>query len=351
MCKKIPKVEWSGPLFYTHEGSITKPDEFKITVKDILPLDMGSAAFTSYKNDDRFVDYMIEDPERLDWNMGHCHSHNVMAVFFSGVDTDELVDNAPCYNFYVSLIVNNYGDMVARVAFETTVDYKVNNIPQWATDEDGKKFIFKKEKDIITKKYIYYYDCEIISSVELITVDDTFAARVTKIMEPKKPVIPITTYPAAYQQNAAYKAPAYNGNATGKKRDFKEFSKNLASQADFKTHLATSTAQEDAIEQLLITLFSFGDTYEPDEFTLDYVIEDLEEKGFHEDPIAIADVVVRDFGDEYGKMFPTATADEFAADLKACIEVLADLIGIYPYIRVTVKGLELLLSKFLEPVV
>ena len=44
---------------------------------------------------------------RSQWKVGHIHSHNVMRVFFSGTDMDELHDNAPSHNFYVSLIVNN----------------------------------------------------------------------------------------------------------------------------------------------------------------------------------------------------------------------------------------------------
>ena len=77
LCKNIPKVEWSGALFYTTEGSIEKPGTFKITLKTILPLDMGSAAYTEYHLDDRFIDFIEEDfEERCTWKLGHIHSHN-----------------------------------------------------------------------------------------------------------------------------------------------------------------------------------------------------------------------------------------------------------------------------------
>ncbi len=87
LCKSIPKVEWSGALFYSIEGSIKNPATFKITLEDILPLDMGTAAYTTYQLDDRFIDYLEEDWDvRTTWKVGHIHSHNVMRVFFSGTD-------------------------------------------------------------------------------------------------------------------------------------------------------------------------------------------------------------------------------------------------------------------------
>ena len=79
LCKNIPKVEWSGALFYTTEGSIEKPGTFKITLKTILPLDMGDSGYTEYHLDDRFIDFIEEDfEERCNWKLGHIHSHNVM---------------------------------------------------------------------------------------------------------------------------------------------------------------------------------------------------------------------------------------------------------------------------------
>jgi hypothetical protein len=40
-----------------------------------------------------------------------------MNVFFSGTDMGELNDNSPKHNIYLSLIVNNYLDMTAKLAF------------------------------------------------------------------------------------------------------------------------------------------------------------------------------------------------------------------------------------------
>ena len=80
LCKTIPKVEWSGALFYTTEGEIEKPETFKIILKTILPLNIGSQAYTEYSLDGRYMDFLEEDfEERCQWKLAHIHSHNTMA--------------------------------------------------------------------------------------------------------------------------------------------------------------------------------------------------------------------------------------------------------------------------------
>jgi len=346
LCKNIPKVEWSGPLFYTHKGTITDPKNFEITIQDILPLDKGTAGYTSYTLDNRFVDYMMEDDKRLDWNMGHIHSHNTMGVFFSGVDTDELVDNAPCYNFYLSLIVNNYMDMVARVAFETTVEHTVKNVPQWAINQEGGKFIFKKEEVKVEKKYIYYYDCEIKSSKEVITVDDAFKFRVEEILK-EKPVKVFTYTPVVKSVNTPTTTPAPTIAAANKifTKDFKTFPQAFAKDFNFEDLLTPE--EEDILDTFLIDIFSFGGTYTFEEHGLDYVIEELEEtEGI--DPINLARAVLDKYGEKYSTHFPEASAEEFIADAKYCIERLSDVEEIYSYIKPTIKGLQFMLNKFQE---
>lgn len=71
LCNKIANVEWSGPLFYSVKGDISKPKTFQITLEDILPLDMGTKGYTEYDLDNRFIDYLMEKEERTDWNVGH----------------------------------------------------------------------------------------------------------------------------------------------------------------------------------------------------------------------------------------------------------------------------------------
>jgi proteasome lid subunit RPN8/RPN11 len=192
LCNKIADVEWSGVLFYTIEGSIKEPASMKVEIKDILPMDKGTSTFTEYNLDNRFVDYMMDNPEAMMWKVGHIHSHNTMAVFFSNTDMEELHDNSPNYDFYLSLIVNNFMDFKAKIA---TVGHA--NIPKiaavyYANDENGEQYEIDKGDFFVDKKQLYIYDCDITSNVEQIEVDEIFSKKVAHIMKPKpvsKPVV------------------------------------------------------------------------------------------------------------------------------------------------------------------
>lgn len=53
LCKEISTEEWSGSLFYKVEGSIKNPEEMKITLESILPMNKGSVSYTEYATDSR----------------------------------------------------------------------------------------------------------------------------------------------------------------------------------------------------------------------------------------------------------------------------------------------------------
>jgi hypothetical protein len=149
LCREIAKVEWSGILLYSVEGTIREPEKMIITLQDIIPMNKGTQAYTEYnfnekKRDssgyaDRHIDYIEENEHALEWHLGHIHSHNTMAVFFSGTDMSELDDNSASHNFYLSLIVNNFMDFTAKVAFRATAEYKIS-MPYIALDENGNKY-------------------------------------------------------------------------------------------------------------------------------------------------------------------------------------------------------------------
>jgi len=61
LCKEIPKVEWSGILFYTIEGSIKDPKNLVVHLQDILPMKKGTATYTEYELDDSVVEYMMDN--------------------------------------------------------------------------------------------------------------------------------------------------------------------------------------------------------------------------------------------------------------------------------------------------
>jgi proteasome lid subunit RPN8/RPN11 len=156
LCDKISSVEWSGILFYTIDGDITTP-EAVIKLEYIYPKDKGSSAFTEYEYDDDFIEWRMKHPENVKWLIGHIHSHNNMNTYFSGTDNEELEDNAENHNFYLSVIVNNRMESVAKMVFqgeteESKVVYTLNS-------SNGDKWKVKVNKQPFNA--IFYKDCNI----------------------------------------------------------------------------------------------------------------------------------------------------------------------------------------------
>ena len=78
VCSKVSQVEWSGVLFYTHEGEF---DDGSLTIiaKDMIVLDIGDGTSTEFKcSDPDVVTYMV-DNDLLDCDNALIHSHNNMA--------------------------------------------------------------------------------------------------------------------------------------------------------------------------------------------------------------------------------------------------------------------------------
>jgi hypothetical protein len=126
--REVGDIEWSGALIYSvKEGSIEKPNELVIRAEDLHLMDVGTSAYTEYEFGpesmeiyDKFprLNPLETKPEDL-WRMGHIHTHHNMNCYFSGTDTDELRNNAPNYNYYLSLIVNYKGEYCAKIAIST----------------------------------------------------------------------------------------------------------------------------------------------------------------------------------------------------------------------------------------
>ncbi len=113
-CQKVWSTEWSGTLFFTHEGSFENND-LVIKCVDIYIMDIGTQAYTEFDMNPDVIAYMCENPELLDCQMGLIHSHNNMSTFFSGVDTATLKEEGRDRNNFVSLIVNNAGTYTAAI--------------------------------------------------------------------------------------------------------------------------------------------------------------------------------------------------------------------------------------------
>lgn len=130
VCSQMYTKEWSGTLFYAHEGSV-KDNNLVILVKDFLLQDIGTGGSTEFEPSADVPAYMLEK-DLLEYDLGLIHSHNQMATFFSGTDIATLKSEAVDHNHFVSLIVNNAGVYTAAVttvvsSTKTIVDTFVYN--------------------------------------------------------------------------------------------------------------------------------------------------------------------------------------------------------------------------------
>ena len=116
-CQKVWSTEWSGTLFFTHEGSFENND-LVIRCVDIYIMDIGTQAYTEFDMNPDVIAYMCENPELLDCQMGLIHSHNNMSTFFSGTDTatlrEEGIDRNKLCIPYCELMSGTYTAAITR---------------------------------------------------------------------------------------------------------------------------------------------------------------------------------------------------------------------------------------------
>lgn len=152
-------------------------------------MDKGTASATGFTYDERYVDYLMNKPERLDWKSGLIHSHNNMGVFFSGTDEKELATNAKAHNYYLSVVVNNRLDIIGKIGFIGEMEVPVK-APYYALDENGKKYLIENVSFTHKKEKLFTYGCNISYKIPENNLDKEFMENVTKIMEAKKVVAP-----------------------------------------------------------------------------------------------------------------------------------------------------------------
>lgn len=178
LCNRLPKNEWSGILLYKVVGNFNTGN-FYCKIVDIFPMNVGNSVYTEYEYDSEFINYRMENPNNLDCDLGHIHSHHSMETFFSGTDMRELHDNAPNHNYYLSLIVNNAFTPTAKIAFkgERIVTKKVvNNF----FNSSGK--LIKSKSNTETKEQVLFiYDCDFDYHIR-INVEDSFRTRINKLV-------------------------------------------------------------------------------------------------------------------------------------------------------------------------
>lgn len=348
LCRAIPEVEWSGILFYEVKGSIREPESMEVVLKDILPMDKGTGTFTSYNLDKRFVDYLMDNPEAMMWKVGHIHSHNTMGVFFSGTDMDELHDNSPNYDFYLSLIVNNFMDFQAKIA--TIGHAKVETIvaQYTATDEEGKPYSIDEGKFFVNVKRMYTYDCEIVSSTEQIDAPDYFKKGVENIMKPT-PTVPAVNKTWSkgngWQKSKKKKPkkfvqkPFVGTNKTPEEKleeQYEEF-------ADF--YCETMFPEMSETELFTMGLFNLSGIMTLSD-TVESILDGIPslEMSDHEVAMNIVDTCV----DVYAKFFPDRDVEEFALDIMETIAMLEELSEEYDYLPTTIESLNVIIKGIEE---
>lgn len=212
LCNRISQVEWSGTLFYTHSGSYEE-GTLEIRCVDIFPMDIGSQSYTEFDMSPDVIAYMTDHPELLDCQMGLIHSHNNMATFFSGTDTDTLREEGNDRNHFVSLIVNNSGTYTAAITRRLKEKRVINTTFTYRTFDDVEKTGTRSVE--AEEEVIAYNMLNIIKEGEVVEPFLEIDERLEAIKKSKAKVAP-TKAPlstTSYHGGLPFTPPTYQGNS------------------------------------------------------------------------------------------------------------------------------------------
>lgn len=166
LLRKFPHTEWSGVLFYTHQGSFENND-LVITCEDIYPMDLGNATYTEFSMSEDVAAYMAENIELFDCDTALCHSHHTMSSQFSGTDMQTLQAEGNDTNCFVSLIVNTAGSYSAKITRKVQTKSEIT-IKKLGTSYEffgeGVKEITHDDTETtktVDKEIIEYFDLEV----------------------------------------------------------------------------------------------------------------------------------------------------------------------------------------------
>jgi proteasome lid subunit RPN8/RPN11 len=180
LCSRIHKDEWSATLLYTIAENDLGDENCVLSAEYLYFQDIGNSVYTEYEYNADFVQFLIDNPRFLEMKIGHIHSHNNMAVFFSGTDNQELIDNSEFHNYYLSLIVNNHNEMTAKVAFRAQKKSTIESVLYFNDSSGVRKS--KNTSNTVEETSIYAYPCKIILPN---AIDQTLIDRFTEIIKKK----------------------------------------------------------------------------------------------------------------------------------------------------------------------
>ena len=166
LIRKFPHTEWSGVLFYTHQGSFENGD-LVITCQDIYPMDLGSSGWTEFKMSEDVASYMAQNIELFDCETGLVHSHHSIGAFLSGQDMKMVQQEGNDTNCFVSLVVDTKGTYVAIITRKLQSKSEITIKSLGASYEffgEGSKSVAKSNdttQKVIDKEFIEYFNLEV----------------------------------------------------------------------------------------------------------------------------------------------------------------------------------------------
>lgn len=343
LCSKVPEKEWSGMLFYDIQGTIKDISKMVITPTEILIKDIGTKASTAFEYDEQCLEF-IEENNLLMSKHGMVHSHNTMPVFFSGTDIEELQDNVENHNIYLSLVVNNFMAMVAKVVFigkpTSTFDCK---------DENGEDY---QISTVETEPIMLVIDCDIQLPIEHIKVSDTFK-KVFSVVKKKT-----SERDQKISQNANAVKLGNKGSATGA-NGYNSWGKSSGYMQDFN-----SDSEQDFDFQNRLGAIEDIEPEEEDEFRFDdffaycfkggsHTLEDINDLVADTNPEVasiIIDTIITNYAIYYENYFETNEFGLDAEEFKNCLDAFIAMCDYCeeanPWIKELRLGLKLILSKF-----
>lgn len=204
LCSKVFNTEWSGNLFYKMTGTFAD-DNIEITCVDILPMDIGSSAYTEFEMSPEVATYMVENPELFDCKMGLIHSHQSFGTFFSGTDTATLQSEGQHRNHFLSLIINNAGVYTAAITRKKIVKKDIK-ITEEFEETDFNPIAQATTSNQVEGAIVEYFmlDINIQKSEYQKSLDDKLDA----IRKAKTPIVPAfpsnSSYISGYVPNARF---------------------------------------------------------------------------------------------------------------------------------------------------
>ena len=197
LCSKVFNTEWSGNLFYKMTGTFAD-NNIEITCVDILPMDIGSSAYTEFEMSPEVATYMVENPELLDCKMGLIHSHQSFGTFFSGTDTATLQSEGKHRNHFLSLIVNNAGVYTAAITRKKIVKKNIQIVEEFE-ETDFNPISQATSSNQVESAIVEYFmlDINIQKSEYQQSIDDKLDA----IRKAKTPIVPSFPNNSSYRPN------------------------------------------------------------------------------------------------------------------------------------------------------